>query len=48
MRAETSIYGVSILCQALYLILYRCSFLYSSYNPVQGNIFIPIFRAQRK
>lgn len=49
MNEKTSISGVCIFCQALYLIVYKCYYVLSSpYNPVQGDIFIPILQAQRR
>lgn len=38
---------MSILCQALGSFLHTHYFIYSSYNPVEGDIVIPIFQVQR-
>lgn len=38
---------MSILCQALGSILDTHYFIYSSYNPVEGDTVIPIFQVQR-
>lgn len=46
LKQGISIYGVSILCQVLCLMLYERYFIYA-YSPVEGDIFTHMLQAQR-